>query len=188
MKPTITSSEIVHQNPWYRVRLDNVLWPNGKPGQFFVTEITDGAVIVCIKDQSVLVVKQYRPAVQLETIEFPCGGIDQGENPLQGAQRELHEETGYEAKTWQHLGDNYAEVGCSHNHQFYFLASDIEQHVRPELDMGEASADLQYEWMPIETFEHLILTTNLIPQGTMTAWLRYLLHTGRAHSLLHSKG
>ncbi len=184
MKPTVTSSEIAHQNPWYRIRHDTLLWPNGKTGQYFVAEILDGAMAVCVKDGCVLVTKQYRYTIDQETIEFPCGGMDPGEDPLSATQRELREETGYIARTWESLGSSYAQIGTGHDHVFHFLASDLERVSTELTDQIEINQGLQAMWMPIPEFEQAILQGTAVTQSTSTAWLRYLLHTRSPHSLL----
>jgi len=188
MKPTITSTEIAHQNPWYRIRHDQLLWPNGKTGQYFVAEILDGAMAVCVKDNYVLVTKQYRYTIDQETIEFPCGGMDPGEEPLEATKRELREETGYIAKHWESLGSSYCQIGTGHDHVFHFLATDVEQVETEITDQIEINQGLHSFWMPIPEFEQAILTQTNVPQSTIVAWFRYLLHTGRAHSLVQSNG
>ncbi len=177
MKPTLVSSEIAHQNPWYRIRHDTLVWPNGKPGNYYVAEILDGAMTVCVKDGCVLVTKQYRYTIDQETIEFPSGGRDEGEDLLVATQRELREETGYIAKNWTLLGSSYAQIGTGHDHVYHFLATDVERAPLDHGEQEEVNQGLKAFWMPIPEFEALIRTTSTVPQGTMSAWLKYLLHS-----------
>ncbi len=185
MKPAVTSSEIAHQNPWYRIRHDTLIWPNGKAGQYFVAEVLDGAMAVCVKDNCVLVTKQYRYTVDQETIELPCGGMDPGEDPLTATQRELREETGYVAKSWESLGSSYGQIGTGHDHVFHFLAQDLEYSPLSHINELEASQGLHAIWMPIAEFEYEALQGTRIPQSSIVAWFRYLLHTQVTSSLLH---
>jgi 8-oxo-dGTP pyrophosphatase MutT (NUDIX family) len=59
----------------------------------------------------VLIVRQYRPAVEHETLELPSGLVDPGETPKEAARRELLEETGYEAGEMELLGGMEPDVG-----------------------------------------------------------------------------
>lgn len=99
------SSKIVHENPWYRIRQDKVIRPNGEPGEFNVIEDADAVFIIPVTDDGkILFVHLYRYPTQMDSWEIPAGGIDAGEQPLQAAKRELIEETGMTADEWQDLG------------------------------------------------------------------------------------
>ena len=71
------------------------------------------AILAVTPEDKVLLVKQYRAAIDADTYEIPAGILDKGDQdaPLEGAQRELEEETTYQAAHWQNLGDFYASPG-----------------------------------------------------------------------------
>ena len=137
---------------------------------------------VCVKDDWVLVTKQYRYTIDKETIEFPCGGMDAGEDPLTATQRELREETGYIAHRWESLGSAYCQIGTGHDHCFFFLGTDVEQVETNISDQIEINQGLRSFWMLIPEFEQTILNDTIVPQSTVTAWFRYLLHARKTHS------
>jgi len=73
----------------------------------------------------ILVVRQYRPVVDRETIELPSGHIDSGELPEDAACRELLEETGMVAKKMVPLGVLVPDVGRLTNRMWCYFATDV---------------------------------------------------------------
>ena len=89
--------------------------------------------IVAITDERrVVLVEQYRPPVERNVIELPAGlvGDNAGreqEELLEGAQRELLEETGYRAERWTKLGEGYSSPGLTDESTVLFLAEDLHK-------------------------------------------------------------
>lgn len=94
---------LVYENPWLQVHHDDVIRPDGQPGIYGVVHFRNRAVGVVALDDAdrVLLVGQYRYALDRYSWELPEGGVPEGEDTLAGAQRELLEETGCSATTWQ---------------------------------------------------------------------------------------
>jgi ADP-ribose pyrophosphatase len=80
--------------------------------------------------------RQFRYPVGRHFIELPAGKIDQGEEPLTTAERELQEECGYIAGQWRHLTTLHPCIGYADERVELFLATDL-QHVGDRLDEGE---------------------------------------------------
>ena len=98
------SSEYVFKGKVIDVKRDDILVSNGHKSIREVVEHSGGVVILAIKDNKILTVKQYRYPISNTSIELPAGKLEKGENPDFAAKRELEEETGFVAKNWTSLG------------------------------------------------------------------------------------
>lgn len=84
------------------------------------------AVMMAVDDEKrILLVKQYRLPADKYLWELPAGKLDEGENPLQAARRELKEETGYKAKKWTKLASFFVSPGYVQEKMTIFLAEDL---------------------------------------------------------------
>ncbi len=108
------------------LRVDTIELPSGKRTEREIVEHKGCAVIVPVDDKGdVLLVRQYRKAVERELLELPAGGIDPGEGPEQCAIRELVEETGFRAAHIEPLGGFYSSPGFSTEYMHLFLATGL---------------------------------------------------------------
>ena len=90
-------------------------------------KLPDYASVVAItEDGRVVIVRQYRPAVDRYTLELPSGLVDPGETPLESARRELLEETGYQAGEMEMLGSMEPDTGRLGNRVWGFVARDVK--------------------------------------------------------------
>ena len=93
------------------------------------------AVIARPSPQQIVLVRQYRHPVGEELWEVPAGKIDRGEPPLETAQRELFEETGYRAERLRFLWSMYSTPGfCSERIHFFVAEGLTPGQARPEDD------------------------------------------------------
>ena len=119
------------------VRRDRVRLPNGATATREYV-VHPGAVLIVpvLGDGRLVLERQFRYPVGRVMLEFPAGKIDPNEAPLATAQRELHEEAGYVARTWQHLGTVHPEIGYSSEAIDMYVATGLS-HVGAQLDEGE---------------------------------------------------
>ncbi len=102
---TIQESRDVYQDPWLRVQRDEVIRPDGLPGSYATVHIKCGVCVIAIdRENQVHLTREFHYAVGRLTVEGVSGAIEESETAQQAAQRELAEELGLVAQSWQHLG------------------------------------------------------------------------------------
>lgn len=120
------SSRTAYQNPWYRIREDKVIRPDGKEGVYGVLETSHAAYLVPVDSEGrLLLIRQYRYPTEMWSWELPAGGMD-GQDPLVAAKRELGEELGLTARNWQKVAALQSLNGISSEIMYVFVAKDLE--------------------------------------------------------------
>jgi len=118
------ASEIVFAGRMLRVERDRVRLPNGRESTREIVRHPGAVAIVALRGSDVLLVRQYRYALDAETLEIPAGKLEAAEEPLRCAERELQEETGY-AGNLVSLGTYYSTPGFTDERMHLFLAKDL---------------------------------------------------------------
>jgi 8-oxo-dGDP phosphatase len=145
-----TSSETLHTGKIFALRKDNVRMPSGKIVTREVVEHFGAVAIVAMDDDGrIPMVYQYRHPFGRRLWELPAGLLDvNGEAPHLTAARELREEAGLQAQTWQVLVDLDSTPGFSDESVRVYLATDLTQVDRPEAHDEEA--DMTLQWYAID--------------------------------------
>ena len=131
-----------------RFRMDRVELANGNLLDATIFEFRSWANIVALtKTGEVVLVRQYRHGVREVLLEFPGGVVEDGEDPLEGAKRELLEETGYTASQWVEVGRLYPNPALQTNTLYCYLALDAGKVSGQSLDAGE---DIEIHLMPLD--------------------------------------
>ena len=135
----VLSSKVVFECKLFRVFHDKIIEPGGEQNERDVIRHNGSVVILALdnakhkRDPWIVMERQYRHAANLYLWELPAGKIDEGEEPLAAAQRELIEETGYRAKKWRPLVEYFASPG--------FLGEAMKVFVAEGLEAGEAEPE-----------------------------------------------
>ena len=170
----VERSETRYRSPIVGMVTDWVRMP-GRDGEETVARdrfVHPGAVAALALDDAgrVLLLRQYRHAVQHRLWELPAGIRDvDGEPPLRTAQRELLEEAGYRAATWHELADFFPSAGFSTERIHVFLARDLVRVPEEEVDFVRIheEADMPIEWVPLDEAVAAVLAGRLHNAATV---------------------
>lgn len=166
----------VRKNYIYRgkiinVRCDDAELPNGRPCRREIVEHPGGACVLCVKDGKVALVKQFRYAYGEAIYEIPAGKLNEGEDPMLAAERELGEETGMIADELVLRFVLYPTPGYTNEKIFIYEALGVREG-KQHLDEGEF---LNVEFVPIEVALEMVENGVICDAKTIVALQRYAL-------------
>jgi ADP-ribose pyrophosphatase len=126
MEVKVNDKKRIHQGRVFELYSENLTTDQGKTFSVEVIRHPGAAAIVPVDaDDTVLLLSQYRHAVGGRIWEIPAGTLDPGETPEVCARRELVEETGFSANTWQKLSEITPVPGYSDERIHLYLATDL---------------------------------------------------------------
>jgi 8-oxo-dGTP pyrophosphatase MutT (NUDIX family) len=160
------SSKTVYENPWIRVREDNVVRPDGTSGIYGVMESNDSVMTIALNEKNeVFLIRAFSYPVSSWSWELPGGGGD-NEHAEIAAKRELAEETGIVAQTWTSLGKTRVCNGLMTERTHYYVASDIEIQERIESDDHHFISDGQF--YSLNRIDEMIISGDIDDGQTIT--------------------
>lgn len=139
MKWSLVDSEYLYRRPWLTVRRDTVKLPNGTVHpEYYVLEYPKWINVIAITPENEYVmVKQYRHGLGVVATELCAGVVEEGEDPLDGAKRELLEETGYASDDWQLTMVISPNPGSQNNLAYCYTARNVVKVSDQHLDSTE---------------------------------------------------
>lgn len=163
----VLESEYLVRRPWLTARRDRLELPDGRIiPEYYVLEYPDWVNVIAItKDDQFVMERQYRHAARKISLELPCGVMEEGETPLEAAQRELLEETGFGGGQWKKLMELSPNPSAMSNTTHCFLAIGVEKIAEQHLDETE---ELSVLFMTKEEVKRM-LNENQICQALMVA-------------------
>lgn len=163
----VLESEYLVRRPWLTARRDRLELPDGRIiPEYYVLEYPDWVNVIAItKDGQFVMERQYRHAARKISLELPCGVMEEEETPLEAAQRELLEETGFGGGQWKKLMELSPNPSAMSNTTHCFLAIGVEKIAEQHLDETE---ELSVLFMTKEEVKRM-LNENLICQALMVA-------------------
>lgn len=153
---------------------------NGHTHLYTVIDHPGAVTIVPSRANRYGLIRQFRPAIDREILEFPAGTIDPPEPPLACAKRELSEETGLQAGQWIELGNFFLAPGYSSEFMHIFLAEAAEDE--PAGAHPESNEEISpVEWWSLAELDAGARDGRIQDAKTLAAL--FLLHTHlRSHS------
>jgi len=123
---TIIGSRVAWDCPWYAVRQDDLILPDGRPGVYNVIDKCHAVWIVPVTPQGeIVLIHNYRHTLGEWCWELPAGGIKAGQTPLEAAQAELNEEIGGTAANWRFLLRAATMNGLGNELGYFYLATGV---------------------------------------------------------------
>jgi ADP-ribose pyrophosphatase YjhB (NUDIX family) len=171
----ISSKEIL-THPRLTVIEDRVRLPNGTETDYLrFQEIGDAATVICRNATGqILLQKEYSYPQDAELFQFPGGFVPKGEDPAIGANRELAEEEGLNAKTLVPLGSYLMNHRRSSSRMYVYLATDFEEKSLPA-DLEEA---ITSRWVTEGEIDDLIRKGQISNVHVLAPWSLYKLKAG----------
>jgi len=172
-KAKVVSSKVVYKGPVFHVTTDYVKEPGGVAARRDTVRHQGSVVIMAVDDRGteprVLLARQYRHPAQDYLWELPAGRIDEGEDALTAAKRELIEETGITAKKWKRVLFFWASPG--------FLDETMAVYMATGLTRGDATPEedenIKIRAFPLSRAVKMALTGKLRDAKTIASvlWL-----------------
>lgn len=164
------SSELKYENPWISVREDQVINPAGGNGIYGVVTFKNLAVgIIPVDDEgNTYLVGQYRYALNEYSWEIPEGGCKVGTDPLEAAQRELKEETGFTAGTWTQFLRLHTSNSVCDETALVYIARDL---VPGKTDWDETE-DLKIRKLPLSEAIEMAMEGKITDAISLAALLK----------------
>lgn len=135
----VTASSYILDSPYLRIRQDRIVLPDGTVIEEYYVRESRGYVIVfaLTGSREVLLVRQYKHGIGKVLLELVAGAIDEGEEPLQTAIRELREETGYVSGSVEYVRSFITDPTNADTVAHLFFARDAYPGGEQQLDVTE---------------------------------------------------
>lgn len=159
-------TETVFDSRFVKLHKDKVRLPDSKIiDDFYTVTIPNGAMICALtSDGDIILKKEYRYACKSDIIECPAGMFEDYENdPLETAQRELLEETGYTSANWQYLGGTRESTSKLTNTMHLFLAENCIKTSEQKLDDTES---IELIKIPFNNAINMVMSGEIVSNST----------------------
>ncbi len=171
----VVSSTLSYEGPLFRVYTDKIL-EKGRELTRDVIRHNGSVVILAVddakskRDPMIVMERQYRHAAREFLLEVPAGKMEEGEDALAAAKRELLEETGFKAKRWRKMIRYFASPG--------FLGEFMQVFVAEGLTLGDAQPEydeqIEIEMMPLSRLLKMIDEGKIYDGKTLISVMLYV--------------
>ena len=141
-------------------------------GKIYVIHHHGGVGVLAIKEDKVLLVKQYRYAIQKKSLEIPAGKLEQGEDPYTCGLRELEEESGYTSEKLYPICEMYSTPGFCNEKIYLYYSNDLIKVENPKaMDEDE---EIETLWFSFDEIQKMLENGEIDDAKTIIA-LQYAL-------------
>lgn len=163
----VLKSEYLFKRPWLTARRDTCQLPDGRiMDEYYVLEYpTFINVIAITKDDEMVLVRQYRHGLGRTCFELVAGCVEEGEDPMVAAQRELLEETGFSGGEWTETMCYSCNASAMNNLSHSYLAVGVERTDTQHLDANE---DIEVYTFPKDEVHQMLIRGDFM-QASMIA-------------------
>ncbi|TAN33835.1 NUDIX hydrolase [Patescibacteria group bacterium] len=162
------SSEIIHENPWWKYKHDKYSLANGVKGDYYFGESNGNVMVLPLLDDGRLTLtRQYRYLRDKPSVEFPGGGVRADESPTEAAKRELLEETGYVAEELNLIAEFEGLNGLFKDHTSLFLATGLTLTPNVKPDDSEI---MEVFYRRPDEFDEMLKNNEIWCGQTLAAW------------------
>lgn len=173
-KVKVVESKVVYRGPVFHVTTDQLIEPGGIKARRDVVRHSGSVVIMAVDEKPgseprVLLARQYRHPANDFLWELPAGRIDPGEDAVEGARRELVEETGYSAERWKRVLFYWPSPGFLDETMSVYMATRLRRgKAKPEEDES-----IKIRMFPLSSVMRMILSGRLRDGKTIAGvlWL-----------------
>lgn len=175
-------SKIVYENPWIKIHEDTTLRTDGTKGLYAYLEKQQGVVVITLDDDnSIYLIEEYRYPIKKHFLQLP-GGAAESDDLIKEAKKELLEETGITAQSFEKLGELYASPGHDTTLNHIFLARKLDKSgIKLSLQESDESINSIKKYS-LPEIKDLILTSK-ITCGIAVASLNLLFLNERTNIL-----
>lgn len=167
--PQLLKQRLFYKGRKFDFEVNRLRLPNKSEGEWECIRHPGGALAVPVTAEGKLIlVRQYRFAIQGRILEFPAGTVEPNEDPLETVKREIQEETGYSAQKWDKLGEFFLAPGYSDEIIYSYLARDLEKLATPPAQ--EEDEDIEIVFFTPEALEKAILEGEPVDAKTISSF------------------
>lgn len=162
------SSKTLFVHPRITLVEDSVILPAGQEVTYLTFgEMPDSACVICLKDDMVLLQKEYSYPPNEELYQFPGGKVEPNETTAEGALRELAEEAGLKPGAIEKIGWFYVDNRRTDARQHVYVARDCSD--TPKVG-GDQEEHITSHWVPISRVDAMIKDGSIVNYSLLAAW------------------
>lgn len=164
---------VAHANPFYKIVREDFKLQSGEEGEYYLVDAADFVAIIAQEGEFTYWVDLYRYALKGRSLELTMGAIEENEDSLAAAQRELLEEAGIRAQIFFHLGNLAASKGQSAQRFDVFVARNLT-FLEPQPDRMESAGGIKCRKFKNSEVEAMIKSGEINDSHSLAAWQLFM--------------